>query len=107
MGEGIVREFGMDMDTLLDLSWRTSKDLLDSTRSSAQCHMAAWMEGSLGEKWGFGSRLILLYNDVGEMLGTCAQPPPANHPVLSGRNMPRAFSGFPKAWKKPACCRHL
>ena len=37
MGEGTVRESGMDMDTLLDLAWRTSKDLLDSTGDSAQC----------------------------------------------------------------------
>ena len=29
MGEGIVRESGMDMDTLLYLTWRTNKDLLD------------------------------------------------------------------------------
>ena len=35
-GEGIVRESGMDMDTLLCLTWRTSKDLLDSTGNSAQ-----------------------------------------------------------------------
>ena len=37
MGEGIVRESGMDMDTLLYLTWRTSKGLLDSTGDSAQC----------------------------------------------------------------------
>ena len=49
MGEGTVREFGMDMDTLLCLTWRTSKDLLDSTGNSAQCQVAAWVEGSLGE----------------------------------------------------------
>ena len=36
MVEGIVRESGMDMDTLLCLTWRTSKDLLDSTGDSAQ-----------------------------------------------------------------------
>ena len=36
MGEGIVRESGMDMDTLLCLTRRTSKDLLFSTGSSAQ-----------------------------------------------------------------------
>ena len=36
MRGGIVRESGMDMDTLLDLAWRTSKDLLDSTGDSAQ-----------------------------------------------------------------------
>ena len=49
-GEGIVRESGMDMDTLLYLTWRTNKDLLDSTGNSAQCHMVAWMGGELGEK---------------------------------------------------------
>ena len=49
MGEGIAREFGMDMDTLLCLTWRTSKELLDSTGSSAQCRVAAGMEGSFGE----------------------------------------------------------
>ena len=41
VGEGIVGEFGMDMDTLLCLTWRTSKDLLDSTGDSAQCQVAA------------------------------------------------------------------
>ena len=46
MGEGIVRESGMD--TLLYLTWRTSKDLLDSTGNSAQCHVAAWMGGEFG-----------------------------------------------------------
>ena len=40
-GEGIVREFGMDMYTLLYLRWETNKDLLNSTGSSAQCHVAA------------------------------------------------------------------
>ena len=49
MGEGIVREFGMDMDTLMYLTWRTSKDLLDSTGNSAQCHVAAWLGGELGQ----------------------------------------------------------
>ena len=49
--EVIVRESGLDMDTLLDLSRRTSKDLLDSTQSSAQCHMAAWMRGEFGGEW--------------------------------------------------------
>ena len=36
MGEGIVRESGMDMDTRLDLTWRTSKDLLASSGKSPQ-----------------------------------------------------------------------
>ena len=39
----IVREFGIDMYTLLYLKWITSKDLLNSTWNSAQCGMAAWM----------------------------------------------------------------
>ena len=50
-GEGIVRESGMDMDTLLCFTWRTSKDLLDSTGNSAQCHVAAWMEGMRAIIW--------------------------------------------------------
>ena len=49
MGKGIVRESGMDIDTLLHLTWRTSKDLLSSTRDSAQYHVAAWMRR---EFWG-------------------------------------------------------
>ena len=36
MGEGIVREFGLDMDTLLHLTRRTNKDLLDSTGNAAR-----------------------------------------------------------------------
>ena len=48
MGEGAVREPGVDMDTLLDLTWRASKDLLSSTGDSAQCHVAAWMGGEFG-----------------------------------------------------------
>ena len=47
-GEGIVREFGMDMYTLLYLRWETNKDLLNSTGSSAQCHVAAWVGGEFG-----------------------------------------------------------
>ena len=39
-GEGIVRESGMDMDTLLYLTRRTSKDLLDSTGNSGQYSLA-------------------------------------------------------------------
>ena len=31
MGEGIVREFGIDMNTLLYLKWVTNKDLLYNT----------------------------------------------------------------------------
>ena len=51
MGEGTVTEFGMDMDTQLDLTWRTSKDLLHSTGKSAQCHVAAGMGEEFGGEW--------------------------------------------------------
>ena len=40
MGEGIVREFGMDMYTLLYLKWITNKDLLYSPGNSVQCYVA-------------------------------------------------------------------
>ena len=43
-GEGMVREFGMVMYTLLSLKWITNKDLLYSTWNSAQCYVAVWME---------------------------------------------------------------
>ena len=36
---GIVREFGIDMYTLLYLKWVTSKDLLYSTGNSAQYYV--------------------------------------------------------------------
>ena len=48
MWEGIVRESGMDMDTRLCLTWRTSKELLSSTGDSAQCHVASWLGGEFG-----------------------------------------------------------
>ena len=50
-GEGVGRGFGMGMYTLLYLKWITSKVLLYSTGSSAQCHVAAWMRGKFGEEW--------------------------------------------------------
>ena len=42
-GEGIVRELGTDVYTLLYLKWITSKDLLYSTENSTKCHVTAWM----------------------------------------------------------------
>ena len=47
-GEGIVRELGIKMYTLLYLKWITNKDLLYNTGNPSQCYMAAWM----GEKFG-------------------------------------------------------
>ena len=51
MGEGIVRQLGMDMDTPLYLTWRTSKDLLGSTGDSAQYSVITlWSPGGkMGE----------------------------------------------------------
>ena len=40
-GEGIIREFGMDMNTLLHLEWIINKDLLYSPGNSAQCYVEA------------------------------------------------------------------
>ena len=51
MGEGIVKEFGMDMYTLLYLKWISNKGLLCSTGNSAQCYVAAWMGGEFGGEW--------------------------------------------------------
>ena len=48
---GIVREFGMDMYTLLYLKWITNKHLLHSTGNSAQCYVTVWMGEETGEKW--------------------------------------------------------
>ena len=53
-GEGIVREFGMDMYTLLYLTWVTNKDLLYSMWNSAQCYVAAWMGGENGYMYMYG-----------------------------------------------------
>ena len=51
-GEGTAREFKMDMYTLLYFKkWITNKDLLYSSRNSAQCPMAAWLRGELGAEW--------------------------------------------------------
>ena len=47
--EGIVRKFGMDMDTLLYLKWITNKFLLYSTWNSAQCYVVAWMGREFGD----------------------------------------------------------
>ena len=51
VGEGTVREFGINMYTLLYLKWITNKDLLYSTGNSAQCYGAAWMGGECGGEW--------------------------------------------------------
>ena len=49
--QGTLREFGMDMYTLLSLKWITNRDPLCSTGNSAQCCVAAWMGGESGGEW--------------------------------------------------------
>ena len=50
MEEGIVREPGMDLHTLLYLKWITNKDLLYSAGNPPQCYVAARMGGEFGGK---------------------------------------------------------
>ena len=49
--EGIVKDFRMDVYTLLYLKWITNKDLLYSTWNSGQCYVAVWMGGGFGKEW--------------------------------------------------------
>ena len=49
--EGIFREFGINMYTLLYLKWITNKDLLYSTWNFAQCYVAAWLGREVGGEW--------------------------------------------------------
>ena len=48
-GEEIVREFGEVVYTLLYFKWITNKDLLYSTRNSAQYYVPTCIGGDLGE----------------------------------------------------------
>ena len=50
-GEGIDREFGIEMYTLLYIKWITNKDLSYSTENCAQCYVAAWMGGGFEGEW--------------------------------------------------------
>ena len=45
----MVREFGVNMDTLPDFKRITNKDLPYGTGTSAQCSVAAWMGEEFGE----------------------------------------------------------
>ena len=47
----MVREFGMDMCTLLYLKRITNKEVLYSTGNSARCYVAAWMGRESGGEW--------------------------------------------------------
>ena len=48
-GEGIVRDFGKVMYTLLYSKWITNKNLLYSTWNSAQYYVVIWMGVGVGE----------------------------------------------------------
>ena len=50
-GEGIVREFWMDMYTVLYLKCITNKDLLYSTWNSGQYYVTVQMEGGFRGEW--------------------------------------------------------
>ena len=54
-GEGwevvVVREFGMDMYTLLYIKRIINKVLLCGIRNTAQGYVAAWMEEEFGGEW--------------------------------------------------------
>ena len=50
-GDGIVREFGMNMYTRLYSKRITNKVPLYSTWNSAQCHVAAWIGGAFRGEW--------------------------------------------------------
>ena len=50
MGEGLVRQFGMDMHTLLYLKWINNRTYCKVHEALLNCHVAAWTGGCL-EKW--------------------------------------------------------
>ena len=49
--DDVVREFGIDRNTLLYLKWITNNVLLYSTGDCVQCYVAAWMGGEFGGGW--------------------------------------------------------
>ena len=50
-GEGIVKDFGKVIYTLLYLKWITNKKLSHNTWNPAQCHVAAWMGKGFKREW--------------------------------------------------------
>ena len=74
-GEGIIREFGMDMYTLLYLKLITNKDLLYSTGYSYQCYVATWM----------GAESTYMYEKIpGEGNGSILQYSCVENPIDRG-----------------------
>ena len=78
MREGIVREFGMDMHTLLYLTRRTSNNLLSSTGNSAQHSVITlWSPGGRMRKgivresgMGMDTLLSLMWRTSKDLLGS-------------------------------------
>ena len=60
MGERNIREVRINVDTLLYLKQISNKVLLYSTGNCAQCYVAAWMGGSLGEN-GYMYMYVYIY----------------------------------------------
>ena len=50
-GEGIIRESGIDMYTVLYSKWITNRNLLYSTWDSALCSVVAWVGTESGGEW--------------------------------------------------------
>ena len=50
-GEGIDKDFGKVMYSLLYLKWILNKNLLYSTLNSAQCYVPVWIGGRFGGEW--------------------------------------------------------
>ena len=50
-GKEIIREFWINMYTLLYLKWITNKVILHRTWTSVQCYVAAWMGGEFAGEW--------------------------------------------------------
>ena len=90
--EGMVREFGTNMYTLIHLKQVTNKVLLCSTGDSVQCYVVVWMGGEFGGEWymymcGWVPSLFTwnyhnsadhLYPNMGFPGGSATKNPPTN-----------------------------
>jgi len=68
-GEGMVREFGMDMYTLLYLKCITNKDLLYSNKRKS---ISTWLDGLVCVEWKCDKASIVIcswWNPSGEYAG--------------------------------------
>ena len=87
--EGMVREFGMDMYTLLYLKWITNRDLLCSIWNSAKCYVAAWMAGASGGEW-----IMYMYGRVPSLFtGNCHNIVNRFYPDVSAYKDPTSNTG--------------